>query len=85
MTAWARCFPAWRAAFSRSELDTRIDDGDGVEQQRLAFGGLLPKSAPAPVVVSIREGLGPPFCLKAPCRKAMFFRGQIEPWSSVGI
>ena len=61
-TALARCFPTWRAAFSRLELGQGLTMVMSSRSTLLLSRGWLSKSLPASVLVSIRSGFSLPFC-----------------------
>ena len=70
LTALARYFPAWRAAFSRLELTLGLTMTMSSRSALFLRRGWLSKSVPAFVIVFIRRGFNLPFCLPVLSRKA---------------
>ena len=68
-TASARCFPTWRTAFPRLEPAQGLTIVMSSRSALFLCRGWLSKSAPASVVMSIRNGFSLPFSSLALCRK----------------
>ena len=84
-TASARCFPTWRAAFPRLEPAQGLTMIMSSRSALFLSRGWLSKSAPASVVMSIRNGFSLPFCPLALCRKDHYLQQQSGLYSREGI